>query len=79
MPKARTNRNANDLSENAAKNAKAKCTAWDFEIKRRIKRRKRIFEEQALDAGLTAEEEYIRSMISVINHLQHKILIGFLR
>jgi len=46
-----------DLSKNAAKTAKAKYTAWGIEIERRIRRRKRMFEEQAVDTGLTAEEQ----------------------
>jgi len=64
-----------DLSENAAKTAKAKCTAWVIEIERRTRRRERMFEEQAVDAGLTAEEEIIRAMKSAIDRLHHEISI----
>ncbi len=55
-----------DLSENAVKSAKAKCTAWGIEIERRTRRRKKMFEEQAVDAGLRAEEEITRVMKSLI-------------
>jgi len=65
------------LSENAAKIARAKCAAWGIEIGRRTTGR---FEGQAVDDGLTAEEEIIRVMKSVIDHLHHDILsIHFLR
>jgi len=40
---------------------------------------KRMFEEQAVDAGLTAKEEIVRDMKSVINRLHHGISIRCLR
>ncbi len=38
-----------------------------------------MFEEQAVDAGLRAEEEITRVMKSVIDHLHNEISIRFLR
>jgi len=79
MPEEELIEIGSDLRENAAKTAKAKFTAWGIESERRTRRRKRMFEEQAVDAGLTAEEEIIRVTKSVIDRLYHEISVRLLR
>jgi hypothetical protein len=68
-----------DLIENAAAIGKARCAAWGIETERRTRRRKRMFEEQAVDAGLTSEDEITRVMKSVIDRLYNEMSTRFLR
>jgi len=58
---------------------KSKCAAWDIEIEKRTRRRKRILKEHAVDAGLISRRKNSACLKSVIGHLQHETSIRLLR
>lgn len=68
-----------NLCQDAVENAKTKCTAWEIDIDRRIRRHRRMPGELARDWGLSAEEEIARIMNSVLDRLQQEISRRFLR
>jgi len=58
-----------DFCERAMSYGKFKCEDWGMEIKRRVRHRRRMPGELARDAGLTAEQEVIRVLESILDRL----------
>jgi hypothetical protein len=68
-----------DLCIKAIQNAKIKCNQWGIEIERRTRRRRNMRGELSRDAGLSAEEEIIRTMKSVLDRLLQEMTTRFTR
>ena len=63
----------------AIENAKIRCTDWEIDVERRIRRRRRVPDELSLDVGLSAEQEIKRVLRSILDRLHQEILTRFSR
>ncbi len=68
-----------NLCRDAVETAKTKCAEWGIEVERRIRRRRRMPGELAQDSGLSAEEEIVRIMKSVLDRFQQETETRFIR
>lgn len=68
-----------DLCDCSVNSAKTRCAEWGVEIQRRIRRRRQMPGELARDAGLSAEEEIVRVLKSVLDRFQQEITTRFIR
>ena len=68
-----------ELCRDSVKKAKERCEVWGVAVERRIRRRRRMPGEVAEDAGLSAEEEIVRIMKSVLDRLQQEMKTRFTR
>ena len=68
-----------DICERAMSYGKSKCEDWGIEIHRRVRRRRRMPGELARDAGLTAEQEVIRVLKSILDRLVSEMTDRFSR
>jgi len=68
-----------DICERAMSYGKSKCEDWGIEIQRRVRRRRRMPGELARDAGLTAEQEVIRVLKSILDRLVSEMTDRFSR
>ncbi|KAL5505424.1 hypothetical protein EMCRGX_G006855 [Ephydatia muelleri] len=67
------------LCLDAIENAKIRCTDWEIDVERRIRRRRRMPDELSLDAGLSAEQEIKRVLRSIFDRLHQEIVTYFSR
>lgn len=65
--------------QNAIKYGKMKCESWGIKIERRIRRWQKMPEEVATNVGLSASEEIMRVIKSVLNQLQLEMIMRFTR
>jgi hypothetical protein len=73
------NSSHDDLPDYAVNSAKIRCAEWGIEVQRRTRRRRRMPGELARDAGLSAEEEVVRVLKSVLDRFQQEIRTRFIR
>ncbi|XP_039302821.1 zinc finger MYM-type protein 1-like [Solenopsis invicta] len=68
-----------EFCQDAVEYGKMKCESWDIDIERRIRRRRKMPGEVTTDVGLSASEEIMRVMKSVLDRLQQEIITRFTR
>ena len=66
-------------SHDSVLKAKERCELWGVAVESRIRRRRRMPGELARDAGLSAEEEIVRIMKSILDRLQQEMTTRFTR
>ena len=62
-----------DICHDSVLKAKERCELWGVAVESRIRRRRRMPGELARDAGLSAEEEIVRIMKSILDRLQQEM------
>ena len=68
-----------DICHDSVLKAKERCELWGVAVESRIRRRRRMPGELARDAGLSAEEEIVRIMKSILDRLQQEMTTRFTR
>ena len=67
----------NTVCKDAVQKAKERCGEWNVSIERRIRRKRRMPDENCSDEGLTAEKEIVRAMKSVLDRFQQELCTRF--